>query len=704
LIVTAPAPTPTSSRSVGHERPAAGGSDSASNATLGIDPAAWELYGGNSTALGGTWLSTSVECNLTPLWYRWALPGSSLSGSLNGSNGSTTTFMADTGDTGRTLVELRSEAAIRCGSRSALDTALAFANVSVADPLTASDLTLSPAPLSPGEPAVLRAQVTGGVPPYTVRVNWTDGSVSNLVLAGPGPVSASHAFGPGYYRPTLTVVDSSGLDTRAALPVSIEVSASIAIGIDPHRTVADVGVPVAWNATVVRAGALSSVTAYCDGAVVLPLPPPNATSGFCTFSTPGRATISVGIGPLPLDPLVCVTAYVEVVPPPRVSVIGPSTPVDVGEGSFLVANLSGGVPPMTLIGAGPVFGHGVSISVDSDGSIALPLIAESAGLVPLSLVAVDAAGIASAPATCPVEIQPAIQDDIEVASGVNGSEASVSLLAGVTGGAPPYTWAVAPSVTAPGTSWSVGTLDGPGSFLWSTTLRVDGPIDLDVSLVDSAGAELISNATVTAAPWLSVNGSIADLGGGSTGQVRLTLGIAGGLPPYNITVSATSGARWNLTVRTDGTYGWPLALPLGGTVGLVVSVVDATGAERSVNGTVSLPVPPSAPSPPSDGSANLLALGLGLFGLGTAAVFWRLRRARPIQPPPSVDPVATLRSIIEPADGADRATVELLAEEAGVPAATAKSTLDRLIANGSVASESDPDGSEVLSWERDPTA
>ena len=57
-----------------------------------------------------------------------------------------------------------------------------------------------------------------------------------------------------------------------------------------------------------------------------------------------------------------------------------------------------------------------------------------------------------------------------------------------------------------------------------------------------------------------------------------------------------------------------------------------------------------------------------------------------------------LKRIIEPADGAERFTVELLAEEAGVPLSIVRSTIDRLVGEGKVLAESGADGEEVLSW------
>jgi len=60
--------------------------------------------------------------------------------------------------------------------------------------------------------------------------------------------------------------------------------------------------------------------------------------------------------------------------------------------------------------------------------------------------------------------------------------------------------------------------------------------------------------------------------------------------------------------------------------------------------------------------------------------------------------VKVLEGILTPADGAERVTVELLAEEAGVPLDTVRSTLTHLIAAGRVRSEVSPEGMEVLAW------
>jgi hypothetical protein len=75
-----------------------------------------------------------------------------------------------------------------------------------------------------------------------------------------------------------------------------------------------------------------------------------------------------------------------------------------------------------------------------------------------------------------------------------------------------------------------------------------------------------------------------------------------------------------------------------------------------------------------------------------------LRRTRSPDPPPP-DPVEVLEGLIRPADGADRLTIEMLAEEEGVPLEMVRTTIDRLIREGRIRSESEPGGGEVLAWE-----
>ena len=106
----------------------------------------------------------------------------------------------------------------------------------------------------------------------------------------------------------------------------------------------------------------------------------------------------------------------------------------------------------------------------------------------------------------------------------------------------------------------------------------------------------------------------------------------------------------------------------------------------------------------SSGPSAVDALGLlASFGVPSGlAVYlvlrWRRRAQKPEGKTEGPNPEAVLKKIIEPAEGAERFTVELLAEEAGIPLGVVRSTIDRLVAQGTVVSEGGADGEEVLSW------
>jgi hypothetical protein len=196
------------------------------------------------------------------------------------------------------------------------------------------------------------------------------------------------------------------------------------------------------------------------------------------------------------------------------------------------------------------------------------------------------------------------------------------------------------------------------------------------------------------------NLSVVEGNSSPPGSLALELSIAGGFPPFDITISASDGENWTHTVPSDGSQTWTLLVSGAGALGLQVAAVDAAGTELEWNATVDLPAPIPAPPSPSAPLSTLPEYGAGallLLGASLSAVHFYRRRSRPAPPAPP-DPVAVLRQIIEPADGADRATVELLAEEAGVPLGVVRSTIDRLIAEGTIRSDASVEDEEVLSW------
>ncbi len=176
--------------------------------------------------------------------------------------------------------------------------------------------------------------------------------------------------------------------------------------------------------------------------------------------------------------------------------------------------------------------------------------------------------------------------------------------------------------------------------------------------------------------------------------------ISGGTAPFAFWINDSAGDRWNGSFASDGSYLWSGTTRAEGFLTIVLVVIDGSGFVGVAAGTV---VVPAAPPPDSAASSPVWeAAGVPLaLGGGTAlAVVVHHRKARRPTPVRGPDPVTALRAILEPSDGADRTLVELEAEEAGVPPAVARSTLDRLITSGAVRAERSPEGEEVLAWER----
>ncbi len=669
---------------------------------LSLDPASWEMPTGNATSIAATWGDVPPGCALAPQWYRWAIATASPSGFLNRSSGPDVQFESDGASPGASMLRADAAAVLRCGLSQSLVEAVAFSNVTVVASLSIVDLELLPAPLLPSEPAELSGAVLGGTPPYSVWINWTDGSGTRLALAAPGNFSASHAFRAGIYDPAATVTDASGLVARAAVPESVEVSNGTAVAIFPVRTRVDVGDPLAWNATIVGTRTPWLSFSMCDGLIVLPATRgAAATSGNCTFPAPGPATISVEVDGAPPESFPTATAAISVVPDPNVSLELPEAPLEVGVASDLVVAITGGVPPFSLGAAGPALGGPTVIPVLGDGTIAIPLDPDVAGTLPFTLEVTDAAGVESPLWVGTLAVEPALAAAVAFDRTSNASGASLDAIGSVTAGPSPFTWVIVPSEVPANGSAGNGSLAADGSFGWTGFYRTEAAVVVDVIILDAAGAIATANGTLPTVPPLTVAGGFDANTSGPPGSVQLALVLSGGLPPFNISVTASTGASWNFSVDADGPAAWELRVPDAGTISLSAVVRDAIGATGEANGSVLVAMPAAAPAPsPSSPIVPLLG-GLLMIGLlAGAALAWRRRRRRAPERP-AIDPVAVLRGIIAPADGADRATVELLAEEAGVPLLEARASLDRLVREGTVRSEVDADGTEVLAWELD---
>jgi hypothetical protein len=673
----------------------------ASTVALAVDPSTWWTLAGDTDPFDAVWMGIPPGCSLAPEWYRWAVGGTSVGGTLDPTDRAATNFSAISASPASTELTVRAAAALSCGGRAVALLRSATSNVTVDAPLVIGNVSVGPSVADPGAPVVLYGSLAGGTPPFLVRVGWGDGNVSWTNLTSAGPFALSHAFPAGEFAPSVIASDTDGLTANASVPEPVTVSRSLAVGIDPSSYVAEVGVPVTFRAELLHPPSNFSWVGYCVGATGEVARAVSATPELnCTFAAPGPENVGFGVSGEGFA-LESASALLRegVVPPLRLSLRAPGAPAELGGVVQLPVDLEGGVPPFrvtwTFVGNRSTGERTVLV----DGSIFLPVWPIAAGADRISVTVEDAAGVVSTNATLGLNVSLPLAASAAAAGAAAPNATAVELSGTVEAGVSPFEWVAVPS-TAPvsGTNFS-GVLPASGSFDWNGTFQDEAELGLSVGVVDAAGATWTESFSVRPVPVLALAVALAP---GGAGVLDVNATVEGGVPPFAAWVNTSAGTSWNTTLSVDGNVVWKVSLPAVGNISATVTVVDRLGRAASSTARTQLgpPAPaPLAPAPPrGDGAEWAVAAGLlGLAGIVAFALARRRRRApEPTAPPP--DPTEVLRHLIEPSDGVDRATVELLAEEAGVPFESARLTLDRLIVQGRVRSEAGADGEEVLAW------
>jgi hypothetical protein len=676
---------------------------------LVIDPTSWWMMDGNETPFVATWVDPSPGCALSPSWFRWSIGAGGVEGILRPTDDANATFTAAAEISGTTTLIARSGADLECGSETSAIVATANANITVDSPISLQDLSIGPNPITPGEFAYVRGNVSGGMPPYSLRITWGDGTRSVVNLSAPGSFRASHPFPAGSYRPGLTVTDSAGLVVQSIVGATLDVSSSLAVGITADRIATDVGVPVRFKATVLQEPPGASTDWSCHPAAAFAGDGSAGSTNFtCWFLEPGIGVASFEILPRGGAQAVAASLPISVEPLPALSVIASNLTTEVGEPVFLGFNVTGGVAPFRLDWAAVGAGEDGSISVAADGTILVSFDPNRSGSLDVDARLVDADGSVASNVTILLGVDPALNVSFVAAREAVPEGAELALSGSVTAGVPPFLWLVADGSLPANATTPTGSLSAVGGFEWSGTYRTEGWTTLTAVVVDAAGAFTITSIDLEEVPPLDGNLSVDPGGPPVAGAFRLALSLSGGLPPFVVEINGSDGETWNRTASSDGDVTWTLPVQGSGVLALRVAVFDALGTELEWNRTADILAPPPAPvtgsPPPAPLPASTpLVVGtvLGVAGIAVGfSFYWRRRnRSTPATPP---DPVSVLRRIIEPADGADRATVELLAEEAGISLDLVRSTIDHLIAAGSIRSEATADGEEVISWSPTP--
>ena len=674
-------------------------------AELIVSPADWWMPAGNATTLSAAWIDLPPGCVASPLWYRWTITAGATVGFLNSTTSENATFDAASAVSGTTTVRVRSAAVQECGDSATATVGTALANVTVDAPLRLANITAEPPAVPVGVATGVQGAIYGGAPPYSVRVAWGDGTVTNGTVEDPGEFRFPHAFPAGTFRPSLVVTDSAGLTASGTVDEEVSSSDTIAVGISGNASEVDTGLPVAFSPEVldVPNGSFSGWSCGASG-LTDPILTPGLSNFSCAFSQAGAGSVVLEVLPVTLEPPVSGTLTVAVEPRPVLAAFLPTAGAEVGQPCAVDYAVQGGVPPFELRWSVIGTSESGSFSVPTDGEFLLPLVPARPGSLEVDARVVDSDGVSSPTTSTGLLAEPVMNVTMETSATVGPDNVTVGVEASVTGGAPPFLWVVTPDAGPIDALPEAGQLGSAGSIDWQGSYVEEGNITGGLAVVDADGAWSSAPFDVPTVPALSGRAEVVSDGGARPGGFALVLDLTGGLPPFRVNVTASTDTRWNLTDTSDGTATWALDAPAGGVVSISVHVTDALGVSWNETRVVPIVSPSSVGSGGASGGSGpplevVVVAGVVALSLGGALGYLLLRRRRRhTAPGPSVDAVAVLRDIIEPADGVDRSMVELLADEAGVPIEEAHATIDRLIADGTLRSQTDPDGGEILAW------
>jgi hypothetical protein len=704
---------------------------------LRIAPSSWWMIAGNSTGFSATWAGVPPGCTNVPLWFHWEVAHGGVAGSVAPSVTASANFTSSSAAQGLVRVVVRAAATLTCGSSETSLVRSAVANVTVVAPPELGALSYATDPIGPGNLSRLTGTIENGVPPYRLRVAWGDGATSSFELAVPGPFSFAHRFSQGTFTSDVIAVDADGLSARGAPGEPLYSSSGFAVALKAGTLATEVGVPDVFYEEFLHPPSSYLVLAECGSFLpkrgLEPSPSSSAANFTCEYSSAQSAVISfeatgngVDIPPASAELTVPVLSALSLV-------VAPPPPGEVGTPSSVALTISGGVPPFAL--SWRLVGNASEnrVMLFRDGTVYAPVWPSHAGSFEVNVTIEDATGVRVANSTILVSAEASLNASAAATSVPTPEGSLLDVSGSVESGAPPFVWWVLPDRAASNSSPPTGELATVGAFEWSGILAAEGRASVAVSVADADGSVWEVTLDVGLIPELSGSAEFSAQRMNSSSALTLDLTISGGLPPFLIWTNASGETEWNGSVPSDGRYVRTFAVNASGPTLETVGVVDALGAHWYENASVNLsapspspspsPTPPpppppttAPPAPPPPGSSTpspaappraegpttllevtggtLLAVGLA----ATAAYYWRRRQRAKRAARTEPDPVLILRQIVEPADGADRSTVELLAEEQGVPITAVRATIDRLVSEGALRSETGPDGEEVLAW------
>ncbi len=159
----------------------------------------------------------------------------------------------------------------------------------------------------------------------------------------------------------------------------------------------------------------------------------------------------------------------------------------------------------------------------------------------------------------------------------------VALVGVVSGGTPPVNWSIITSASIQGPGKMAGTLGEAGLLSWSAPLDGSGMALLLLRIVDGAGVALVRNFSIQLAPPLAVSASVPSDVDPVNMSLPITIGVAGGEPPYAYSIQLSDGEGTSGSLTGVGRLTWDTLPTILGLLEIRINVTDSLGETNTTS-------------------------------------------------------------------------------------------------------------------------
>jgi len=421
-----------------------------------------------------------------------------------------------------------------------------------------------------GVPYSLALSASGGLPPYSWTL--TAGALpAGLSLSATGQISGTPSI-TGVSIFTIQVADSQGL--IASKSVSLSIAAALMITTSAQLPV---GVPgIAYSQTLAASGGTPPYTwTITQGTLPAGLTLGSAT-GLISGTPAASATSSLTVQVTDSLGVVSTKAFSLVISANLVIITGSPLPAGTVSASYSqTVTAGGGTPPYTWVVSTGALPAGLSLAGATGVISGIPA---ASGAASFSIQVTDAKGLTASAAFSLIINGPPV---ITTASPLTGGTVSISyaLTFGVSGGTPPYTWAVSAGALPAGITLNAAT----GQISGKPTAAGAASFTMQVTDGNRATASAPFTLTIATNPAITT----ATLPAPALGSAySFTLQAAGTATTFTWSISSGS-LPTGLSLSTAGVISGTPAAP--GTFTFTLVVTDPSGNTGST--TYSLTVP-----------------------------------------------------------------------------------------------------------------